>query len=367
MKIIHPDVFLATTCVISAIVSVMTGSSWTTIATIGVALMGIGKAQGFAEGWVAGAIISGAYFGDKISPLSETTVLASSICGVKLFDHIRYMLITTVPSISLAIAIFIIAGLNHQTMATEHMEMFRQAIASRFDINGWLMLVPVATGVMIAKKLPALVTLFAASVMGVVAALVFQPQNIAEIANGDKFAAMMQMVYGPTQLASDNGMLAELVATRGMSGMMTTVWLILCSMAFGAALTAGGMTDGITRLFTKIARGRISTVASTVLSGVTLNVTTSDQYISILLTGSVFRGIYSKNKLEHRLLSRATEDSATVTSVLIPWNSCGMVQSTVLGVATLTYLPFCFFNILSPLMSILVATTGYKIEVKNEE
>lgn len=256
MEIIHPDVFLATTCVISAIVSVMTGSSWTTIATIGVALMGIGKAQGFAEGWVAGAIISGAYFGDKISPLSETTVLASSICGVKLFDHIRYMLITTVPSISLAIAIFIIAGLNHQAMATEHMEMFRQAIASRFDINGWLMLVPVATGVMIAKKLPALVT---------------------------------------------------------------------------------------------------------------LNVTTSDQYISILLTGSVFRGIYSKNKLEHRLLSRATEDSATVTSVLIPWNSCGMVQSTVLGVATLTYLPFCFFNILSPLMSILVATTGYKIEVKNEE
>ena len=367
MEIIHPDVFLATTCVISAIVSVMTGSSWTTIATIGVALMGIGKAQGFAEGWVAGAIISGAYFGDKISPLSETTVLASSICGVKLFDHIRYMLITTVPSISLAIAIFIIAGLNHQAMVTEHMEMFRQAIASRFDINGWLMLVPVATGVMIAKKLPALVTLFAASVMGVVAALVFQPENIAEIANGDKFAAMMQMVYGPTQLASDNGMLAELVATRGMSGMMTTVWLILCSMTFGAALTAGGMTDGITRLFTKIARGRISTVASTVLSGVTLNGTTSDQYISILLTGSVFRGIYSKNKLEHRLLSRATEDSATVTSVLIPWNSCGMVQSTVLGVATLTYLPFCFFNILSPLMSILVATTGYKIEVKNEE
>ena len=176
---------------------------------------------------------------------------------------------------------------------------------------------------------------------------------------------MMQMVYGPTQLASDNGMLAELVATRGMSGMMTTVWLILCSMAFGAALTAGGMTDGITRLFTKIAKGRKSTVASTVLSGVTLNVTTSDQYISILLTGSVFRDIYSKNKLEHRLLSRATEDSATVTSVLIPGNSCGMVQSTVLGVATLTYLPFCFFNILSPLMSILVAATGYKI--KNEE
>lgn len=299
IQIIHPDIFLASTCIISAIVSVMTGSSWTTIATIGIALMGIGRAQGFDDGWIAGAIISGAYFGDKISPLSETTVLASSICGVKLFDHIRYMLITTVPSISLAIAIFIIAGLNHQTMATEHMEMFRQAIASRFDINGWLMLVPVATGVMIAKKLPALVTLFAASVMGVVAALMFQPENIAEIANGDKFAAMMQMMYGPTQLASDNGMLAELVATRGMSGMMTTVWLILCSMAFGAALTAGGMTDGITRLFTKIARGRISTVASTVLSGVTLNVTTSDQYISILLTGSVFRGIYSKNKLEH--------------------------------------------------------------------
>lgn len=367
VDIIHPDVFLATTCVICAVVSVMTGSSWTTIATIGVALMGIGKAQGFGEGWVAGAIISGAYFGDKISPLSETTVLASSICGVKLFDHIRYMLITTIPSVSIALAIFIIAGLNHQASQTEHIEVFRQALASRFDINGWLLIVPILTAVMIARKLPALVTLFAASLLGVVAALVFQPHNIEEIGSGNMFAATMQVVYGSTQISSDNAMLTELVATRGMTGMLTTIWLIVCSMCFGATLSAAGMTDGITRLFKKIAHGRVATVASTVFSGLTFNCATSDQYISILLTGSIFKNIYDTKGIDTRVLSRATEDSATVTSVLFPWNSCGMVQSTVLGVATLTYLPFCFFNLISPLMSIIVAATGYKIRVKSEE
>ena len=350
VNIISPDVFLATTCVLSAVVSVMTGSSWTTIATIGVALMGIGKAQGFDEGWIAGAIISGAYFGDKISTLSDTTILASSVCGVRLFSHIRFMLI-----------VFFIAGFNHEAVTSGELDAFRGAIAQRFDVSAWLLIVPIITAVMIVKRVPALVTLLTASVMGVICALVFQSDIIAELADGDLFKGSMQVLYGSTSIATSNEMLTELVATRGMGGMMSTVWLILCAMCFGATLTAGGMTDGITRLFTKVARGRVSAVASTAFTGVTLNTATSDQYISILLTGSVFGNIYRRLGIDQRVLSRATEDSATVTSVLIPWNTCGMVQSTVLGVATLTYLPYCIFNLASPIMSCIVAATGYRI------
>lgn len=342
----------------------MTGSSWTTIATIGVALMGIGKAQGFDEGWIAGAIISGAYFGDKISPLSDTTVLASSVCHVNLFSHIRYMMITTIPSFSIALLIFFIAGWSHTATDTGHLAACQEAIVGRFDISPWLLIVPAATAVMIIKKLPALVTMFASTLMGVVFALIFQADVVGEFANGDMFRGAMQTVYGGTAIKTSDAMLDELVATRGMEGMLSTVWLILCAMCFGATMTAGGMTAGITRLFTRFARGRISTVSSTVATGLMLNTTVADQYMGILLSGNVFREIYDKNGLEHRLLSRATEDSVTVTSALIPWNSCGMTQSTVLGVATLTYLPYCFFNLLSPLMSIIIAITGYKIKLR---
>ena len=364
LDIIHPSVFLASTCVISAAVSVMTGSSWTTIATIGVALMGIGKAQGFDEGWIAGAIISGAYFGDKISPLSDTTVLASSVCHVNLFSHIRYVMITTIPSFSIALLIFFVAGWAHTATETAHLAACQEAIIGRYDISLWLLIVPAATAIMIVKKLPALVTMFASTLMGVVFALIFQPDVVAEIADGDMFRGAMRAVYGGTAIKTSDAMLDELVATRGMEGMLSTVWLILCAMCFGATMTAG-----ITRLFTRFARGRTSTVSSTVATGLVLNTTVADQYMGILLSGNVFREIYDKNGLERRLLSRATEDSVTVTSVLIPWNSCGMTQSTVLGVATLTYLPYCFFNLLSPLMSIIIAITGYrvKLRMRNEE
>ena len=360
LDIIHPSVFLVSTCVISAVVSVMTGSSWTTIATIGVALMGIGKAQGFDEGWIAGAIISGAYFGDKVSPLSDTTVLASSVCRVNLFAHIRFMMITTIPSFLIALSVFLVAGFSHTAVDNGHLAACQEAITGRFNISIWLLVVPVATVVMIAKRLPALVTMFASTLLGVVFALLFQAGIVAEIANGDLFRGAMRAVYGSTAIQTSNPMLDQLVATRGMEGMLSTVWLILCAMCFGATMTAGGMTAGITRLFIRFAHGRISTVGSTVATGLVLNNTVADQYMGILLSCNVFREIYDKNGLEPRLLSRATEDSVTVTSVLVPWNTCGMTQSTVLGVATLTYLPYCFFNILSPLMSIVVAATGFR-------
>ncbi len=360
VQIIHPDIFLASTCAICALVSVMTGSSWTTIATIGIALMGIGRAQGFADGWVAGAIISGAYFGDKISPLSETTTLASGSLGVPLFKHIRYMLITTVPSMCLALVIFAIGGLFAHTSSSQEIDIFTEAISQRFNITPWLLAVPVLTGVLIARRTPPVITLFLSSVMAVAAALVWQPSVLAEIAPSP-FTAAMKSLYGSTALHTDNDMLAALVATRGMGGMMDTIWLIICAMCFGGTMAASGMVGGITRLFIHLVKGRTSLVASTATTGLMLNVAIADQYLCILLTGNMFRDVYDEQGYERRLLSRTTEDAVTVTSVLVPWNTCGMTQSTVLGVPTFAYLPYCFFNIISPLMSVIVAATGYKI------
>ncbi len=362
MQIIHPDFFLASTCIICALISVMTGSSWTTIATIGIALMGIGKAQGFNEGWIAGAIISGAYFGDKISPLSETTILASSITDVPLFKHIRYMLITTTPSLIITLIIFTVMGFVIETHSTAHMEDFTVSLKDTFTITPWLLIVPLVTGILIARKVPSIITLFISTTLAGIYAVIFQPDLLREIAGENNiFKGTMMTFYGSTNLNTGNDMLTDLVSTRGMAGMMNTIWLILCAMCFGGAMTASGMLGSITSVFVRFMKGRVSVVASTVCSGLFLNLTTADQYISIILTGNMFRNIYEKKGYENRLLSRTTEDAVTVTSPLIPWNTCGMTQATILNVSTLTYLPYCFFNIISPLMSILVAAIGYKI------
>lgn len=362
MKIIHPDFFLATTCIICSIVSIMTGSSWTTIATIGVALMGIGQAQGFHEGWIAGAIISGAYFGDKMSPLSDTTILAASTTNTPLFTHIRYMLITTIPSIVITLIIFTIAGLMNEVNDTQQIAEVTASLQERFTITPWLFIVPIATGIMIARRVPSIITLFLSAVLASVFALIFQAPQLNEIANdGGLFKGMMMSFFGSTSLSTNNELLTELVATRGMSGMLNTIWLIICAMCFGGAMKAAGMLKSITDMFIRFISGRISLVSSTVASGLFFNITTADQYISIVLTGSIFKDIYENNDYENRLLSRTIEDGVTVTSVLVPWNSCGMTQSTILNTSTLTYLPYCFFNIISPLMSIFIATIGYKI------
>lgn len=361
VQIIHPDVFLVSSCIISAMVSVMTGSSWTTIATIGIALMGIGRAQGFDDGWIAGAIISGAYFGDKISPLSDTTVLASGSVNVPLFQHIRYMVITTLPSIVIASVVFFVAGLMFEGSDTGEIAVFSQALSGRFNITPWLLAVPVLTGIMIAKRWPPIITLFLSTLLAVVFALVFQSDVLGEIADGDLFKGAMQSVYGSTSIPTDSQLLTDLVATRGMAGMMGTIWLILCAMCFGGTMEAGGMVRGITQLFVRMIRGRTSLVSATACSGLMLNLAVADQYICVLLTGNMFKRIYDRQGYERRLLSRTTEDSVTVTSVLVPWNTCGMTQSTVLGVPTLTYLPYCIFNLVSPLVSICVAALGYKI------
>ena len=374
VQIIHPSFFLVSTCLICCIVSVMTGSSWTTIATIGIALMGIGDAQGFEPGWIAGAIISGSYFGDKVSPLSDTTVLAASVTGTPLFSHIRYLLFTTIPSLIITLVIFTIAGLMHQVSDTGNIAEFTQALDNKFHISGWLMIVPIVTGIMIAKKVPSLITLFISTALAIAFAVIFQPNLLVEIA-GDAGSHAMTLTKGAlatlfTNTSLDAGLtqINDLIATRGMSGMMDTVWLILCAMCFGGGMTAGGMLESITKVFTRFVKTRVSMISSTVASGLFLNICTADQYISIILTGNMFRDIYDENGYEGRLLGRTTEDAVTVTSPLIPWNTCGMTQATILNVPTIAYLPYCFFNYISPLMSILVAITGYSIvrRVKGE-
>lgn len=367
MHILHPAFFLVSCCIICALVSTMTGSSWTTVATIGIALLGIGRAQGFDDGWIAGAILSGAYFGDKISPLSDTTVLASSSARVPLFTHIRYMFITTTPALVVALIVFTLAGLNHPAAEAGQVAAMGQALQERFCITPWLLLVPLGTGVMIAKRVPPIVTLFLATLAAIAFALIFQREALYEIAalpQRDGWAlakGSLMSIFGSTALSSPNTELASLIATRGMSGMMDTIWLILCAMCFGGSMTASGITESIARLFRRFTRNRTTMVASTVGGGLFFNTVSADQYLSIILTTGLFRDIYERNGYENRLLSRTAEDSVTVTSPLIPWNSCGMTQATVLGVPTLTYLPYCVFNYVCPLMSILIAATGYKI------
>ena len=367
LKILHPSIFLPASCIICAVISLLTGSSWTTIATIGVALMGIGRALGFDDGWIAGAIISGAYFGDKISMMSDTTVLASSTAEVPLFKHIKYMMITTTPSLVVALIVFAIAGFSTAADTLADTTVIEQALSQTYNLSPWLLLVPVLTGVLISRRLPAIVTLFASVAMAAVAMVVAQPEIIMSIAQSDSASVMpsiyavVQAATGSTAVETGNLLLNDLVATSGMGGMMDTIWLIICAMCFGGVMYGSGMLTAISQLFIRVARRTVSVVGSTVCSGLFFNLATGDQYISIILTGNLFRNLYDNRGLERRLLSRSVEDSATVTSVLIPWNSCGMAQSTVLGVATLTYLPYCVFNYLSPLMSILMAAIGYKI------
>ena len=367
VQIIHPQFYLLCTCLICCVVSVMTGSSWTTIATVGIALLGIGKAQGFSEGWIAGAIISGAYFGDKVSPLSDTTVLASSMSGTPLFSHIKYMLLTTIPSLIIALLVFGFVGFSHKLTDISLIKTYTDTLSNTFNLSLWLLVVPVVTGLMIAKRMPAIAVLFLSSMLGAVFAIIFQPEIIAqiggytEVSNKAMVDGVLKGLYGATHIVTGNADIDQLVATRGMEGMLNTVWLILCAMCFGSCMTVSGMLQDVAKIFTKFTKTRTSLVGSTVTSGVFLNTTVSDQYLSIILCANIFRKIYEKNGYENRLLSRAIEDSSTATSPLVPWSTCGITQATILNISTLTYFPYCIFNIMSPFMSVIVAFIGFKV------
>lgn len=360
VQVMSPQFFLICTCVICALVSLLSGSSWTTIATIGVALLGIGHVLGLSEAWTAGAIISGAYFGDKMSPLSDTTILASSATGTDLFTHIRYMTLTTTPTFLITITIFLFAGFGNVSDVKLHVGEFTDGLLQTFHISLWTLLVPMLTGVLIARRVPSLIVLFLSSIMAGIVALILQPHILTEIGGG-MVRGLAMTYYGATAIDTGNASLNDLVSTGGMAGMLNTIWLILCAMCFGAAMVASGMIGSLTQVIVRFVRSRASLVASTVGTGIFLNITTGDQFISIVLNADIFKQAYRTKGYESRLLSRSCEDSATVTSVLVPWNTCGMTQSTVLGVPTLTYLPYCFFNLISPLMSILIALIGWRI------
>ncbi len=369
VQMLSPQFFLISACVICALVSLLSGSSWTTIATIGVALLGISHALGISEPIAAGAIISGAYFGDKMSPLSDTTILASSTTGVDLFTHIRYMMFTTTPAFALTLIIFAFMGLGQGADSVVHVSQYTEGLASTYNISLWTLLVPVLTAVLIVRRVPSLIVLFLSALMAGVMALILQPHILTQIADDASLGVVAALTkglaityYGATAVDTGYAELNDLVATGGMTGMLNTIWLIICAMCFGAVMVASGMIESITRVVISWVRSRVGLVASTASTGLFLNVTTGDQFISIVLTANMFQNVYERQGYEPRLLSRTAEDSATVTSVLVPWNTCGMTQSTVLGVSTVAYLPYCFFNLLSPLMTILVAAIGWKIK-----
>lgn len=364
VQLMSPWLFLPCACIISSFISVITGTSWTTIATIGIALMGIGDALGIPQPYTAGAIISGAYFGDKMSPMSDTTVLASSMAGADLFSHIRYMLYTTVPSIVISLVLYLVIGLFYNGQKVE-VNQYLTGLNNGFNISLWTMVVPLFTALLIYKKMPSLITLLLSSLAACLCAIVLQPEALMHIA-GEKqvnalslFEGLMLTCYTKTNIDTGFEAINSLVATRGMVGMLSTVWLILCAMCFGSCMVASGMLRSITHIILKGIKGTASLVCSTVASGVLLNLVMGDQFLSIIMNVSIYHDEYAERGYRPELLSRSTEDSATVTSVLVPWTACGMTQSTVLGIPTLVYLPFCFFNIISPIMSCLVAILGF--------
>lgn len=355
LEVLTPTLFLVSACVECALISVLTGSSWSTIATIGVAFMGIGQVMGFSAGWIAGAIISGAYFGDKISPLSDTTVVASSACGVDLFAHMRYLMLSSVPALLLALVVFAVKGFMSDAADADQGMMLDGALRTTFNITSWTLVIPAITLALIAFRVPTLLTLAASALLGFVGIFVFQPDL------GHSVISAAGMLWSGNAMDTGVERLDSLVSTGGISGMMSTVALVLSAMMFGAAMMGTGMLASITRSFTSRLHKRTSIVGATVGSGLFMNSTTADQYLSLIITGNMYRNVYRQFGLEPRLLSRTIEDSVSVTSVLIPWNSCGITQSTVLGVSTMVYFPYCIFNLLSPCMSLLLAWTGWRI------
>ena len=366
LDLINVQFFLPTAVIISALISLSTGSSWSTTATVGIALMGIGQTIGIPASVVAGAVISGAYFGDKLSPLSDTTNLAPAMAGTDLFTHIRYMLYTTVPSLIIALILFTVLGLGYKDGALDAAEVaeVQSLLSAQFNITPWIFLVPAVVILLISRKIDALVAISIGIFSGLIAALVFQQPLLQELGTGAHpiYEIAMRSVYGSIAVPSEHPILSDLLSTSGMSGMLGTVWLILSAMAFGGAMEASGFLATITNAIIRFARGSASLITSTLVACGVLNVTASDQYLAIVVPGRMFKDVYRERGLAPENLSRTLEDSGTVTSVLIPWNTCGAYQSSVLGVATGDYFMYAFFNLISPVMTLIYAWVGIRIK-----
>lgn len=367
LQVLNPTIFLAACVIICAIISVATGSSWTTSATVGIALIGIAQALDVSLGITAGAILSGAYFGDKISPMSDTTNLAPAMAGTDLFTHIRYMLYTTIPTLVITLIVFVVIGLNIDTTGSANTEGILTALNSAINVSPWLFLVPAVVIILIIKKTPPLVALLAGTLLGGLAALLFQPNIVAAVGGGTSlnfttgYKGLMDAITIDTAIPTDNEALKGLFTSGGMSSMLNTVWLILCAMVFGGIMDAIGALASISKALLKLFHTTFGLFASTVASCLALNLTASDQYLAIVVPGKMYAQAYKDKGLAPENLSRTLEDSGTVTSVLVPWNTCGAYHSGVLGVDTFHYAGYAVFNWLSPFMTLLFAAFRIKI------
>ncbi|MCE2612293.1 Na+/H+ antiporter NhaC [Flavobacteriaceae bacterium D16] len=368
LQILNPTIFLGACVVISAIISIATGSSWTTAATVGIALIGIGDALGISLGMTAGAVLSGAYFGDKMSPLSDTTNLAPAMAGGELFGHIRYMTYTTIPTISITLLVFLIIGFNLDTTGIADTDSILTSIDKAFNINGWLFIVPLVVILMIVRKAPPLLALLIGTLLGGLFALIFQPNVVAGITGAGSldfesaYKGILNAITIKTSVATDNPALNDLFSAKGMAGMLGTIWLIVCAMVFGGVMDGIGALSRITKSLLGLAKTTLGLFASTVGSCLALNITASDQYLAIVVPGKMFAQAYEDRGLAPENLSRTLEDSGTVTSVLIPWNTCGAYHSGVLGVSVAEYFFFAIFNWLSPITTLVFAAMGIKIK-----
>ena len=373
LEILNPTIFLFATCIVCAVVSLATGSSWSTIATIGIAMLGIGNALGLSNGLIGGAIISGAYFGDKMSPLSDTTNLAPAMAGTDLITHIRYMMFTTIPSITITLIIFLIIGLkldNNNSGFSQVLEM-QNALSSTYNISLWSLLVPVLVIFLIVKKVPAVPALFIGTIGGGLYAVFFQQDVIYQLTKYEignnlsylkhAYISVMNAMTVEVNINTGNEGVNNLVSTGGMSGMLNTIWLIVCAMSFGGIMEVTGFLKTITNSLLMFVKSRKSLVLTTSGTCLFLNVTASDQYLAIVVPGRMFANSYKKYDLAPKNLSRTLEDTATVTSPLVPWNTCGATHAGVLGISTLIYLPYCFFNLISPIMTLIFAYFNIKI------
>ena len=368
IQLLNPTFFLVASVLICAIISIATGSSWTTSATVGIALIGIGDTLGISLGMTAGAVLSGAYFGDKMSPLSDTTNLAPAMAGAELFDHIKYMAITTVPTFVITLFLFLIIGFNIEINGTPDISNKLEAIDQAFTISPWLLLVPMMVVILIVKKTPPLVALLTGTLLAALASILAQPQILMSIAESEIFnfetayKGVMQSITVDTAVETSSTELNDLFSSGGMKGMMGTIWLIICAMVFGGVMDAIGALSKISKALLTLASSTFGLFASTVASCLALNVTASDQYLALVVPGKMFKKAYEDKGLAPENLSRTLEDSGTVTSVLVPWNTCGAYQSSVLGVHVADYFIYAFFNWISPFMTLLVA--GFSLKIK---
>lgn len=367
LQIANPVFFLPTCVLTCTLISLATGSSWSTSATVGIALVGIGKALGLPAGMVAGAVISGAYFGDKLSPLSDTTNFAPAMAGSELFTHIRYMLYTTLPTIIITLLAFVVLGFGFTTNGEIDVVAYKSAIAEKFNINFWLFIVPLGVILMIIKKTQPLIALFVGTISAAIFALIFQPTLLVELAGGQTFnfkvayQSILNAITTETNVETSNQLMNELFSSGGMKGMLGTIWLIICAMVFGGVMDAIGALEAISNAFLKWAKSTFQLIAGTVASCLTVNLSASDQYLAIVVPGKMFAKAFKDRKLAPENLSRTLEDSGTVTSVLVPWNTCGAYQSVVLGVSVADYFIYAIFNWLSPLMTLIFAYFNIKI------